>query len=66
MNLITHVVEGVKKPNLVMKMTSMNSLRQGVDIIYLRCLASLRDEEINIEKDKSTEEGNTDGNLEVN
>ncbi|CAG8543998.1 32833_t:CDS:1, partial [Racocetra persica] len=53
----------VKKLNLVMGMLSMNSLRQDVVVIYLRHLASLRDKEIGIEKDKSTEEENTKVNL---
>ncbi|CAG8605168.1 27930_t:CDS:1, partial [Racocetra persica] len=46
-----------------MGMVSMNSLRQGVVVIYFRRLASLRDKGIGIEKNKSTEEGNTNGNL---
>ncbi|CAG8485563.1 31300_t:CDS:1, partial [Racocetra persica] len=41
-------------------MVSINSLRQGVVVIYLRCLASLKDKRISIEKDKSMKEGNTD------
>ncbi|CAG8823333.1 33248_t:CDS:1, partial [Racocetra persica] len=52
-------VEGIKKPNLVMGMVSMNSLRQGIVVIYLRRLASLRNKGIGVEKDKSIEEGNT-------
>ncbi|CAG8828019.1 34503_t:CDS:1, partial [Racocetra persica] len=49
----------VKKLNLVMRIVSINSLRQGVAVICLRRLASLRDKGIGIEKDKSIEEGNT-------
>ncbi|CAG8710334.1 11736_t:CDS:2, partial [Racocetra persica] len=44
---------------------SMNSLRQGIAVIYLRCLLSLSDKEIGVEKDKTMEEGNTDGNLGI-
>ncbi|CAG8591639.1 27576_t:CDS:1, partial [Racocetra persica] len=53
----------IKKLNLVMGMVSMSSLRQGIVVICLRRLASLRDKGISIEKDKSMEEENTDGNL---
>ncbi|CAG8850182.1 4523_t:CDS:2, partial [Racocetra persica] len=49
--------------NVLQGMVSMNSLRQGVAVIYLRCLLSLRNKEIGIEKDKCTEERNTDNNL---
>ncbi|CAG8689563.1 211_t:CDS:2, partial [Ambispora leptoticha] len=55
---------GVKKSNLVMGIVSISSLRQGVVVIYLRRLASLRDQGIGVEKDKSTVEGNTDSYLE--
>ncbi|CAG8485337.1 17493_t:CDS:1, partial [Racocetra persica] len=49
----------VKKPNLVMGIVSINLLRQGIVVIYLRHLASLRDKEIGIEKDKFTKKENT-------
>ncbi|CAG8514806.1 1577_t:CDS:2 [Racocetra persica] len=53
----------IKKPNLVMGIVSMNSLRQGVVVICLWHLALLRDKGISIEKDKSMEEENTNSNL---
>ncbi|CAG8829520.1 23011_t:CDS:1, partial [Racocetra persica] len=53
----------IKKLNLVIGIVSMSSLRQGIAVICLRHLVSLRDKEISIEKDKSTEEENTDSNL---
>ncbi|CAG8844100.1 17254_t:CDS:1, partial [Racocetra persica] len=49
----------IKKPNLIIGIDSMNSLRQGIVIIYIRHLVLLRGKGIGVEKDKSMEEGNT-------